>query len=51
MFTQINQPEMIINNNSFMGTTHKVNLPVIDDANGPFRFANVASRYFFESFF
>ena len=42
--TQLNQPEIIIN--AGMGTTHKVNLPVINDANSPFRFANVITRYF-----
>ena len=42
--TQQNQPEIIIN--AGMDTTHKVNLPVINDANGPFRFVNVIARYF-----
>ena len=49
--TQINQPEMIINDNSYMGTTHKVNLPVIDNTNGPFRLAIILTKYFINSSF
>ena len=40
--TQLNQPEIIIN--SGVGITRKVNLPVINDANGPFRFVNDIAR-------
>ena len=42
---QENQPEEIINENDFIGTTHKVNLPVVDNTNGPFRLAVIVTRH------
>ena len=42
---QENQPEEILNENDFIGTTHKVYLPVVDNTNGPFRLALIVTRH------
>ena len=41
---QENQPEIILNENNYMGMTHKVYLPVVDNSNGPFRLASIVQE-------
>ena len=42
---QDNLPEEILNENDYIGTTRKVDLPVVDTSNGPFRLALIITRY------
>ena len=42
---QENQPEEILNENDYIGTTHKVYLPVVDTSSGPFRLALIIIRH------